>query len=221
MKKQKNIVIKVFVISIFVFASCKSPMHRTYNPQTYEEDIQEMQKTNKVSAEDLQLMSKYILLSKLSGNDLTGKSYGDILDKIKSVQQKNDETSNMKAMENEARRARLSPFLEVNLQSKIFTKVKNKDAIIYTVKLKNISSKKIETVTGNIMINDLFEKPVKTLDILVDDDILPGRTLTKTYTYVYNNADENDVRMRSKDLLEMRVVWNPGKIIFENGSMAE
>ncbi len=221
MKKLQNIFIKLLAISIFIFASCKSPINRTYRPQTYEEDMLEIQKSNKISNEDLQLIAKYILLAKLSGNDITGKSYDDILDRIKSFQLKNNEVSNRKDLENDARRKRLSPFLEVNLESKVFEKVKYKDVMVYTVKLRNISSKKIKTITGNLTINDLLEKPMKKLDIFVDEDILSGQTLTKKYTPVYNNADENDLRMRSKSLLEMHIVWNPEKIIFENGGMAE
>ena len=221
MSKPQNILTMLLAIAIFAFVSCNNPMHRTYNSQTYEEDMQEIQKSKKVSQTDLQLMAKYILLVKISGNDISGKTYDDILSKIKSFQQQNDNASNMQEMEENGRRKRLSSLLEVNLQHKVFTKVQNKDAIIYTVKLKNISSQKIKTITGNIVINDLLEQPVKNLNIFVDEDILPGRTLTKTYTPAFNNADENDLRMRSKDLLEMRVVWNPQKIIFENGSLAE
>ncbi len=221
MSKAQNILTTLLAMAIFAFVSCNNPMDRTYSPQTYEEDMQEIQKSKKVSEVDLQLMAKYILVVKLSGNNISGKTYDDILNKIKSLQQQNDNASNMQAVETDGRRKRLSSFLEVNLQNKVFTKVQNKDAIIYTVKLKNISSQKIKTVSGNIVINDLLEQPVKSLNIFVDEDILPGRTLTKTYTPLYNNADENDLRMRSKDLLEMRMVWNPQKIIFENGSLAE
>jgi hypothetical protein len=160
-------------------------------------------------------------LQKLPGNDITGKSYDDIIDKIKDVRQNKDESNNRNAMEKEARRKRLSPFLEVNLHNKTFVKKNNKDVLVFTVLFKNTGNQKIKTVTGNLTVNDLMEKPIKDLGVFLDEDILPGQTLTKTLTGDYNNANENDRRMRSKDFFDIRAVWNPEKIIFENGKLAE
>ena len=155
------------------------------------------------------------------GNDVTGKSYDDLIGKIQSLQQNNDALNNRDVMEKEAKRKRLSPFLEVNLQNKTFARKNNKDVLVFTVILKNTGTQKIKTVTGNLTINDLMEKPIKNLSIFLDEDISPGQTLTKTYTIDYNDADENDRRMRSKDFFDIRIVWNPEKIIFENGKLAD
>lgn len=221
MKKGRIINLLLLILIVIIFCSCNNPLHRPYNPATYEEDMQAIQKSNKVNDEDLQTLAKYIMLAKLSGNDVTGKSYGDIIDKIKSLQQNNDELSNRDAMVKEAKRKRLSPFLEVNLQNKTFAKKNNKDVLVFTVIVKNTGTQKIKTVTGNLLVNDLMEKPIKNLSIFLDEDISPGQTLIKTYTIDYNDSDENDRRMRSKDFFDIRIVWNPEKIIFENGKLAE
>jgi hypothetical protein len=179
--------------------------------------MQAIRKSNKVSDEDLQSLASFIVLAKLSGNDITGKSYDDILDKIKSFQQNNDQLNNKNELEKEARRKRLSPFLEVSLQRKDFLKKGNRQVLEFTITFKNTSSQKIKTITGSLVINDLMEKPIKTLSILLDENILPGQTLTKIYTLDYNDADENDRGMRAKDIFDIRTVWNPEKIIFEKG----
>lgn len=221
MKKRRIIKLQLLVFIVIIFSSCNNPLHRTYNPVTYEEDIQAIRKSNKVSDEDLHTLVKYIMLAKLSGTDVSGKSYDDILGKIKSLQDNNDALNNRDAMEKEAKRKRMSPFLEVNLQSKTFARVNNKDVLLFTVILKNTGTQKIKTVTGSLMVNDLMEKPVKKLNIFLDEDISPGQTVTKIYSIDYNNDDENDRRMRSKDIFDIRIVWNPEKIIFENGKLAE
>jgi hypothetical protein len=179
--------------------------------------MQAIRKSNKVSDEDLQSLASFIVLAKLSGNDITGKSYNDILDKIKSFQQNNDQLNNKNELEKESRRKRLSPFLEVNLQRKDFLKKGNKQVLQFTIGFKNTSRQKIKTVTGSVVINDLMEKPIKTVDILLDENILPGQTLTKIYTFDYNDANENDRRMRAKDIFDIRTMWDPEKIIFEKG----
>ena len=221
MKKSRIINLLLFLFIGIFFSSCNNPLHRTYSSATYEEDMQAIRKSNKVSDEDLQALAKYIMLAKLSGNDVTGKSYDDIIDKIKSLQQNNDELNNRDAVAKEAKRKRLSPFLEVNLQNKTFAKKNNKGVFVFTVILKNTGTQKIKTVTGYLTINDLMEKLIKNLNIFLDEDILPGQALTKIYTIDYNNTDENDRRMRSKDFFDLRIVWNPEKIIFENGKLAE
>jgi hypothetical protein len=221
MKKTGIINLRSLLFFVIIFSSCNNPLHRTYNPATYEEDMQAIRKSNKVSDEDLKTLAKYILLAKLSGNDMTGKSYDDIIDKIKSLQKNNNELYNRDAMEKEAKRKRLSPFLEVNLQRKTFAKENNKEVLVFTVILKNTGTQKIKTITGNLRINDLMEKPVKSLSIFLDEDMSPGQILTKTYTIDYNDADENDRHMRSKDFFDIRIVWDPEKIIFENGKLAD
>ena len=213
--------VRLFLFFMIIFVSCNNPLHRTYRPATYEEDMQAIRKSDKISYEDLEILSKYIMLAKLSGNEIEGKCYCDILDKIKSFQKINNELFTREEMAKEARRKRLSPFLEVNLQNKIYTKVNNKNVLVYTVSLKNTGTLKIKTVTGKLTLNDLMEKPIKDINIFVDEDISPGQTLIKTYNISYDDADENDRRIRSKDLFDIRAVWNPEKIIFENGKLAE
>jgi hypothetical protein len=221
MKKRRIINLQLLLFIVIILSSCNNPLHRAYNPVTYEEDIQAIRESNKVTDEDLQILAKYIMLARLSGNDITGKSYDDLIGKIKSLRQSNDELNNRDAMEKEAKRKRLSPFVEVDLKNKTFAKENNKDVLVFTVVLKNTGTQKIKTVTGNLAINDLMEKPIKNLNIFLDEDISPGQAFTKTYTIDYNDADENDRRMRSKDLFDIRIVWNPEKIIFENGKLAD
>jgi hypothetical protein len=221
MRKRRIIKLQFLVLLVIIFSSCNNPLHRSYDPATYEEDMRAIRKSNKVSDEDLETLAKYIVLAELSGNDITGKSYDDIIDQIKRVRQNNDELNNRDAMEKEARRKRLSPFLEVNLQNKTFAKKNYKDVLVFTVVFKNTGNQKIKTVTGNLALHDLMEKPIKDLSIFLDEDILPGQTLTRTVINGYNDANENDRRMRSKDFFDIRTVWNPEKIIFENGKLAE
>ena len=221
MKKRRIINLSLLLFFVTIFSSCNNPLHRTYSPATYEEDMQAIRKSNKVTDEDLQTLAKYIMLARLSGNDITGKSYDDLIGKIQSLRQNNDELNNRDAMEKVAKRKRLSPFVEVDLQNKTFAKKNNKDVLVFTVVLKNTGTQKIKTVTGNLAVNDLMEKPIKNLNIFLDEDISPGQAFTKIYTIDYNDADENDRRMRSKDLFDIRIVWNPEKIIFENGKLAD
>jgi hypothetical protein len=219
---KSNTIPKWVILFLLIFSvSCNNPLQKIYRPFTYEKDVQEIRKSNKINDEDLEILVKYIVMARISGNNLSGQTYENILKRIKAFQQDNEDVNEKKDLEREARRNRFSSYLEASLLKKEYSNSDSKEVIIYTVCLKNISSQKMKTITGNFLLNDLLGKPVKQLNIFVDEEINPWQTVTKKFTIPYNNSDAADQRVRSKDLIDMRVVWNPEKIILENGNLLE
>jgi hypothetical protein len=219
---KSNTIPKWVILFLLIFSvSCNNPLRKVYRPSTYEKDVQEIRNSNKISDEDLEILVKYIVMARISGNDLSGQTYEDIFKRIKTFQQNNEDMNEKEDMKREAKRNRFSSYLEASLLKKEYSNSDSKEVMIYTVSLKNISLHKIKTITGNFLLNDLLEKPVKQLNIFVDEEINPGQTITKEYIIPYNNADAADQRVRSKDLIDMRVMWNPEKIILENGNLLE
>lgn len=219
---KSNTIPKWIILFFLIFSgSCHNPLQKIYRPSTYEKDIQEIRKSDKVNNEDLEVLIKYIVVARVSGNDLSGRTYEDILNRIKTFQQENEKIDVREDMEKEARRNRLSSHLEASILKKEYSNKEGKEIMIYTITLKNISSQKIKTITGNFLLNDLLGRPVKELNIFFDEEITPGQILTKIVTMPYHDADATDQRVRGKDLIDMRVVWNPEKIILEDGSLLQ
>lgn len=200
---------------VILFSSCNNPLDRSYSTSTYVQDIAEMREDNKVSSEDIELLTKYITLSKVAGQQLEGQTYEEILERIKSIRDANLIKSDQLKIEQDANRERFSSYLKVNLSAKTFTQIDNKDQFDYTVTLQNTSTKDITMVVGSISLNDLIDREIKNIQVVVDDEIKAGSTLTKTYSVPYNHGDETDKRIRSKELVDIRVVWNPVKIVFK------
>ena len=186
------------VFSMAIFSSCNSPLDKKYHSATYFDDIESIRESDKVSKEDLELLTKYIALSKVAGKDLEGKSYGDILDNIKEIRKANADENEMAEMQKEAARARMSSYLSVKLIEKQFSKVDNKDRFTYTVIFQNTSPKAIRMVLGNISLNDLLDREIKNIPIVVEEPIKRGSTLKKNYTVDYDQTNENYKRIRSK-----------------------
>ncbi|HUS03445.1 MAG TPA: hypothetical protein VMY77_17015 [Chitinophagaceae bacterium] len=203
------------------FCSCNNPLNKTYNTSTYLNDITEIRESNKVSYEDIELLTKYITLSKLAGKDLEGKTYEDILNNLKDIRQTNTDQNNRIQLEKDAMRERLGFYLTVNLSDKVFSKVTNKDCFIYTVTFQNLSGKNIQMVVGSISLNDLLDKEIKNIPVVLDEELRAGSFLKKTYVVEYDHSNENDKRIRSKELVDLRALWNPDKIIFKDGTVAE
>lgn len=183
--------------------------------------MQAIRESNKVSDDDVDLLAKYILVSKLAGNDMEGKSYDDILDKIKTIRKANSEESDRKIEEEELKRERLEPLLTVKLLEKKFSSSGSKDQFTYTVSFQNTSPNNFKMILGSISLNDLLDKEIKRINIVVDEELKANSVITKTFTADYDNNSENDKRIRTKDLTDIRVEWNPDKIIFANGRVAE
>lgn len=214
------IILKFFFISL-IFISCKGPLGKTYDPVTYQEDIESIRQSNIVSEDDIELLTNYMLIAKLAGNDFQEKTYGEILDRIKEIRKSTGDKNESEKLEQESKRIRLSAVLSVKLSEKDFTKVDGKDCFVYTVTFQNTSIQNIKMVVGSFSINDLLDKEIKKIDILLDENLKANSALKKTFTVGYNHSDENDKRIRTKKLVDVRVLWNPEKIIFENGTLAD
>ncbi len=210
-----------FLFFLMFLFSCNNPLSKTYSIKTYDEDMQVIRESKKISYEDEELLSKYIVVSQLAGNDLQGKSYEEILDKIKEIRKANSNDSDQKEMEQEAKRERMSGVLAVTLTDKKFFTKNNKDWITYTVTLHNISDQKINIVIGKLSINDLIDRQIKQIEVLLDEELNKNAVAKKIYTIPYNSGDENDKVIRLKEITDLRIKWNPEKIIFTNGQVMQ
>ena len=171
--------------------------------------------------EDIDLLVKYIVISKLSGKDLQGQTYKDILDQVKDLHAASTSLMDKQKNGELAKRQRLNKFLNVNLEQKGFSRIKNRDVLTFSLSFQNLGKKNIATIIGSLSLNDLLEREIKKVNILLDEEVRTGITLKKIYTINYNGNDENDRRVRSKELIDIRVEWNPEKIIFKDGKIAE
>ena len=213
-------ILVTFFVTI-VFSSCNNEMDKTYSTATYVQDIANIRESNKVSYEDIELLTKYIAISKIAGNDLDGKTYSEILEKIKGIRKANTDMADKMKMEKDAMRQRMSSYLSVNLSGKLFSKVNNKDCFTYTVTFNNTTSKGIKMVVGSISLNDLLDREIQNIQIVLDEELPANSVFKKSSLIGYDAGNENDKRIRAKELVDLRVLWNPEKIIFKDGTIAE
>ena len=213
-------ILVTFFVTI-VFSSCNNEMDKTYSTATYVQDIANIRESNKVSYEDIELLTKYIAISKIAGNDLDGKTYSEILEKIKGIRKANTDMADKMKMEKDAMRQRMSSYLSVNLSDKLFSKLNNKDCFTYTVTFKNTTSKGIKMVVGSISLNDLLDREIQNIQIVLDEELPANSVFKKSYLIGYDAGNENDKHIRAKELVDLRVLWNPEKIIFKDGTIAE
>src|SRR5438045_208451 len=104
----KNVLLLLIIFFFFIFSLCNNLYNKKYTSSNYVNDITTIKESNKVSYADIELLTKYITLSKITGNDLEGKTYEEILGRIKDIRQTNTDANDRKQMERDAMRERMS-----------------------------------------------------------------------------------------------------------------
>ena len=210
-----------YILLLVVLVSCNQPLKKQYSALSFESDIESMRESQKIPEEDIQLLTKYILVARLAGQDLEGKSYADMLDRLKQLKESSQNQNDFKMKDIMMKRQRLNQLVRVTLIQKEFTKIKGHDYLVYSIVFQNLRGKPIRTIIGNLSLEDLLEKEIKNVYVLFKEDLPAMSSVTRAYQINYNYEDENDKRIRSKNLTDLHIEWNPDKIIYRDGSVAD
>ena len=218
---------KLFVIGISIFLfSCSSPMDKKFNEETVKEDIQAIK--TKIDSTELQLLAGTMMRLKFQDKNLENMTYAEILDNGKKwkIEQAKIEAEQKalaeKALKEEQERIkRLTESVLVSCFSKGYTKVDWEDYITYKFVIQNKSDKNIRAIKGSISFANLFDETIKSLNFVYDQPIEAGKEVTYNAQTDYNQFTDSDKALKNKDLKDLKVIWKPEKIIFEDGSTLE
>ena len=222
----------IFTLTVmgFVLAitSCNNPLNKKYNEDNLEKDAKEIFESKKVDNTDMEYMGMYIMRAKMLGEKLDGKTYNDILKNAKELGKKAEkEDAEAKALaekvakEEEEKRQLFAKVLTVALYDKGYYKENWEDYLTYKIAYENKSDKDIRAVKGSLLITDLFDTEIKEITLVEDKGIPAGKIVIKIYTTEYNQFMDDDKRLKSKSIDDIKVVWKPEKIIFRDGSTLE
>ena len=221
----KNKQLLLIGITAFLF-SCSSPMDKKFNEETAKEDIKAIK--SKIDSTELQLLAGSIIRLKFQDKKLEEMTYGEILEdgkKWKAEQEKKEAEQKAlaeKAAKEEAERIKkLTEAVIVSCFEKGFTKYNYEDYITYKFVIKNKSDKNIRAVKGGITFTNLFDEKISSLNFVYDQPIEAGTEITWDAQTDYNQFKDEDKTLRNKDLKDIKVVWKPEKIIFEDGTTLE
>lgn len=221
MKKQ----LLLFGLAALLF-SCSSPLDKKFNEDTAEEDIKAIK--SEIDSTELKLLAGSMIRLKFQDKKLEDMTYAEILEdgkKWKAEQEKIEAEQKAlaeKAAKEEAERIkRLNQAVMVSCFEKGFTEVDYQDYITYKFVIQNKSDKNIRAIKGGITFTNLFDEEIKSLNFVYDQPILAGKEVNWNAQTDYNQFMDDDKTLRNKDLKDLKVVWKPEKIIFEDGTTLE
>ncbi len=219
---------KTILISIVIglIISCSSPLDKKFSEEKVEKDMIEIKE--KLDSTELMLLAGTMIRLKLQDKNLEGMTYQEILDDgetWKAEQEKIEREQKKlakKAEKEENERIRiLSERVIVTCYKKDYSKYDYKDYITYKFAIQNKSDKEIRAVKGQIEFTNLFGDKIKSLSFVYDQPIQAHNEATWDASTDYNQFDDGDQTLKSKDLKDIKVIWKPEKIIFSDGSTIE
>lgn len=227
-RKAKSTIFRLLFIflSITVLISCSSPMKKKYNEETVEEDIIAIR--SEIDSTKFELLGGSIMRLKMQDKKLEEMTYAEILkegEKWKAEKERKEAEQKAlakKAAKEEAERMKkLTEAVTVSCFEKGFSEYNYEEYITYKFVIKNKSDKNIRAVKGGITFTNLFDDEISSLNFVYDQPIEAGKEITWNAQTDYNQFKDDDKTLRNKDLKDLKVVWKPEKIIFEDGTSLE
>src|SRR5690606_22654295 len=116
---------------------------------------------------------------------------------------------------------RLNKAVMVSCFEKGYVEIDYQDYITYKFVIQNKSDKNIRAIKGSITFTNLFDEEITSLSFVYDQPIQAGHETNWNATTDYNQFIDEDQILKNKDLKDLKVVWKPEKIIFEDGTSLE
>lgn len=214
-----------FAIALF---SCSNPIERKYSEATLSEDLKAIYEHDKPDSASIKGILGYMMLAAFTKENLTGKTYKEILALQKEAVTKLDAAQKeqgllaAKALQEETeKRDKLGKVLTVAMYDKGFESGDYQKYLTYGLAFENKTDKDIRAVKGSLLINDLFDEKITSLTITYDVPLKAKSTAKESYTTDYNQFTDKDVLLRSKKIEDLKIIWNPEKIIFSDGTTLE
>lgn len=224
MKHSIKLLVHFLILAILV--SCSSPLDKKFNEETSEKDLKEI--SAKLDSAELMLLAGSMIRLKLTGENLEEMTFREILENGKEwkeqmkIQEEEQRALAEKASkEEENRMNRLTESVVVSCFHKSFTKVDYQDYISYKFAIRNKTDKRVRAVKGVLRFTNLFGDEIKSINFVYDQPIPANSDATWNAQTDYNQFIDSDVTLKNKDLKDLKVVWLPEKIIFEDGSTLE
>lgn len=216
-----------FLIGILIFLqACNSPLDKKFNEDTAKEDLKAIEK--ELDSTELEILAGSLLMLKLQDKKLEEYTYSEILNEGKAWKEEQaKKEAEQKALaakaaqEEQQRIKRLTEAVIVTCFDKGYTEVDYEDYITYKFAIQNKSDKSIRALKGSITFTNLFDEEIKSLNFVYDQPISAGQKITWNATTDYNQFMNEDQTLKNKQLKDLKVIWEPVKIIFEDGSILE
>lgn len=213
-----------------LLASCSDVLNNTYSKKTAEGDLERILAIKRLDTSDYELLTNYMLENGLIDPDLKhiDQSYAEILEIAKKDKEKketdkvnqNKIKGNKKQFVSDHQDHLHSALLMVPEKSEIRKDWSNKNTFFYKMVFVNPGYKTVRAFRGKFTFYDLFDTELKSINLTFNDSIQSLDTIRYTAPIDLNHLNNHTIYVTS-DYKDLKVVWQPTKILFADGTTLE
>jgi hypothetical protein len=111
-----------------------------------------------------------------------------------------------------------APIVGVDLLRKEFVDGRVSDQISFALKWTNLGEREIRAFTGVLVFRDLFDRPIQRVNLTYEDGLKPGEVKSWEGAIRYRQFNDGDIRLRSIELKDLGVTFEPRQILYSDGS---
>ncbi|MFN0048050.1 MAG: hypothetical protein ACKVOU_02880 [Cytophagales bacterium] len=220
----------LIAISTITLFSCGDALKEKYSKKTAEGDLERIAAIKRLDSADYELMTNYMLKNRLIDPDLKhiDQTYAEILIEAKNDKERiekaklnsNKIKDNTSQFVNDHQDHMHSTLIMIPERSEIRKDWSNKNTFFYKMVFVNPGNKTIRAFKGKFTFYDVFNTELKSINLTFNDSIQSFDTLRYTSSIDFNNLKETDIYVTS-DYKDLKVVWQPTKILFKDGTTME
>lgn len=219
----------LFISSLALF-SCGDALKEKYTKKTVEGDLVRISAIKRLDSAEYELMTDYMLKNGLIEPDLKhiDQSYAEILESAKRDKEKmqlalensNKIKDNSSQFVNDHQDHMHQTLIMIPEKSEIRKDWSNKNTFFYKMVFVNPGHRTVRAFKGKFTFYDLFDSELKTINFTFNDSIPVGDTLRYSTSIDFNKLNGTDIYITS-DFKDLKVVWQPTKILFTDGTTME
>jgi len=203
---------------------CVPPLNKKYYDETAETNMNAIR--SELDSADFALLESAIIRLKAQNKRLIDVTYAEILLEGKkwALEQAEMEAENViqeeVAKEEALKTEKLNQVVQVLCIEKGFVESHHFDQLTFKFLIRNNSEKEISTIKGEVSFNNKFDEFNSTY-FFYDQPIGAGQEViwdTSTDYVPFMGIHED---LKNKNLKDLKYVWKPDQIIFEDGTILE
>jgi len=209
--------------AITILFSCSSPLDRKYSEENLQKDAKEIKESGKLKSEDLELLAGWIMKSKFQGNDLSDKTYNEIINEAKSFKKEQEELASKAKKEAEIKKKRMQETMIISIFDKGFTKSDWETYNSFSYVVKNKSNKDIKAFKFSFKIYDVLGDEIGDgYRVSSTDKIIKANEESKkTIYYDFNQFMNKDIIIKNAKFKDLSFDIKVDKIVFTDNSVLE
>lgn len=218
---------KIIVISFIslLLLSCSNPMKRKYDKSKLEEDMIAIKESGKMDKEDAEILIGWMAMHTFEEENLSGKTYQQLLDEAKDYKKKQIEL-NKKAKKEEAdREEKLNKALQISIidYKYIPSNIRNNQFISYhgfKCLIHNKTDKKIKALKFKFNVYDVLgDEIVKNYTSSVTKNIIePLSTFQDIIYFGANEFSSEEQKLQNSNFEDLKFKIFIEKIVFADDS---